>query len=123
MFRYRLFGVLFVKANKDALMEEYMKKLLLVYSIALIIILIGCSFLASHESIFVTFVYSVILGVMLLSNIVLNGFTKALVVDLLLIIIFVALAVYAWDRISYENIFAGIFPLSISLYRTFGKLE
>lgn len=104
-------------------MEEYMKKLLLVYSIALIIVLIGCSFLVSHESIFVTFVYSVILGVMLLSNIVLNGFTKALVVDLLLIIIFVALAVYAWDRISYENIFVGIFPLSISLYRTFGKLE
>ncbi len=100
-----------------------MKKLLLVYSIALIIVLIGCSFLVSHESIFVTFVSSVILGVMLLSNIVLNGFTKALVVDLLLIIIFVALAVYAWDRISYENIFVGIFPLSINLYRTFGKLE
>lgn len=60
---------------------------------------------------------------MLLSNIVLNGFTKALVVDLLLIIIFVALAVYAWDRISYENIFVGILPLSISLYRTIGKLK
>ena len=53
-----------------------MKKLLYIYSIALIILLIGCSFLTSDETRFSIFAYSIIVGVILLNDFSVKGYSE-----------------------------------------------
>lgn len=100
-----------------------MKKLLYIYSIALIILLIGCSFLTSDETRFPIFAYSIIIGVIFLNDFSVKGYSKELIFDLVLIIIFTLFIVFVVKEVSYEIIIVGIFPLCISLYRTVTKIK
>ena len=100
-----------------------MKKLIYIYSVALLVLLIASSFLASNEQLFVINVYSLILLVMLLNDIVIKKNNKELLFEVLLILLFVGIVFFTKNNFSYSNIFLAVIPLIISLFRTVKEVE
>mgnify|MGYP004559572465 FL=1 len=100
-----------------------MKKLIYIYSVALLVLLIASSFLASNEHVFVITVYSLILLVMLLNDIVIKKNNKEILFEVLLILLFVGIVFFTRNNFSYSNIFLAVIPLTISIFRTVKDVE
>lgn len=100
-----------------------MKKLLYIYSIALLFLLLASSFLVSNEHAFVISVYSLILLVMLLNDVVIKKNNKELLFEVLLILLFLGFVFFTRNNVTYSNIFVGIIPLTISIFRTIKEVN